>query len=329
VILLMYSNYQPSADHVRRLEDIAGRGRVAISRSESDALAHAGSTEIVLGHRYLRQLIPRAPRLRWVQTTAAGFDQLPWQDLRERGILLSRNPLNALSIAHHAISLAWALLRRLPLAMNNQARGVWGPPATMLPLPRTALVLGLGAVGTQVAKLLRGLGVRVRGADRSPTNAKAQACDEFLEGDRWRDALSDTDVLVLAVPLYESTRHCIGTRELALLPENAIVINIARAEVVDQRRCSTRCATVALLARRSTCLIPFQPGTIRSGPRRICSSRQRLPRIIPACSRTSKRSPKRRRNAFCPAHRSKRSSRVSRDKRHELRQRHRADPVHQ
>ena len=233
MILLMYSNYQPSADHVRRLEDIAGRGRVAISRSESDALAHAGSTEIVLGHRYLRQLIPRAPRLRWVQTTAAGFDQLPWQDLRERGILLSRNPLNALSIAHHAISLAWALLRRLPLAMNDQARGVWGPPATMLPLPRTALVLGLGAVGTQVAKLLRGLGVRVRGADRSPTNAKAQACDEFLEGDRWRDALSDTDVLVLAVPLYESTRHCIGTRELALLPENAIVINIARAEVVD------------------------------------------------------------------------------------------------
>jgi len=233
VILLMYSNYVPSADHVRRLEDIAGAGSVAVTRSDSDALACAASAEIVLGHRYLRQLLPHAPRLRWVQTTAAGVDQLPWQELEKRGVVLSRNPLNAGSIAHHAISLAWALLRRLPPAMHDQADGVWGPPAVMLPLPRTALVLGLGAVGTQVAKLLCGLGLRVRGCDREPTGARIQACDEFLDTDHWRDALADTDILVLAVPLDDRTRHCIGARELARLPEHALVINIARAGVVD------------------------------------------------------------------------------------------------
>ena len=233
MILLMYSNYLPSADHVRRLEDIAGPGSVAVTRSESDALARAGSAEIVMGHRYLRQLLPHALRLRWVQTTAAGFDQLPWRELRDRGVLLSRNPLNARAIAHHAISLAWALLRRLPLAIHDQARGVWGPPLAMLPLPRTALVLGLGAVGTQVAKLLRGLGLCVRGGDRSPTDAKIQACDEFLDADHWRDALADTDILVLAVPLDDNTRHCIGARELGRLPQHALVINIARAGVVD------------------------------------------------------------------------------------------------
>ncbi|HSJ39585.1 MAG TPA: NAD(P)-dependent oxidoreductase [Xanthobacteraceae bacterium] len=234
VILLMYSNYVPSADHVRRLEDIAGPGRVAVTRSESDALARAASTEIVMGHRYMRQLLPQAPRLRWVQTTAAGFDQLPWRELRDRGVVLSRNPLNAPSIAHHAISLAWALLRRLPLTMRDQAHGVWGPPPVMLPLPRSALVLGLGAVGMQVAKLLRGLGLRVRGSDRAPTDARIEACDEFIDADHWRDALARTDILVLAVPLDDSTRHCIGARELARLPEHAIVVNISRAGVVDQ-----------------------------------------------------------------------------------------------
>jgi len=233
VILLMYSNYVPSPDHVRRLQAIAGPGSVAVACSESDALAHAASTEIVLGHRYLSQLLPHAPRLRWVQTTAAGFDQLPWKELRERGVLLSRNPLNARSIAQHAISLAWALLRRLPPAIRDQARGVWGPPCVMLPLPRTALVLGLGAVGTHVAKLLRGLGLRVRGGDHSRTDAQIQACDEFLDTDQWRGALPDTDILVLAVPLDESTHHCIGAPELARLPEHAIVVNVARAGVVD------------------------------------------------------------------------------------------------
>jgi phosphoglycerate dehydrogenase-like enzyme len=81
--------------------------------------------------------------------------------------------------------------------------------------------------------LLRGLGLHVRGGDRSPTDVKIQACDEFIGANHWRDALADTDILVLAVPLDDSTRHCIGARELGRLPEHAIVINVARAGVVD------------------------------------------------------------------------------------------------
>lgn len=234
MITLMYSNYVPSAEHVRRLEDIAGGRHVAVALSEADALAHAGSTEIVLGHRYLRQLLPHAPGLRWVQTTAAGFDQLPARELQQRGITLTRNPLNARSISHHALALAWALLRRLPLAMQAQSRGEWAAPFPMLPLPRTALVLGLGAIGAQVAMLLRGTGLYVRGADKSGTSAQRQACDELLDAGRWRDALAHTDILVLALPLDESTRRCIGERELALLPRHAIVVNVARAGLVDQ-----------------------------------------------------------------------------------------------
>lgn len=233
MITVMYSNYAPSADHVRRLQDLAGRGRVAVASTEADALKHAASTQIVLGHRYLRQLLPHAPDLRWVQTTAAGYDQLPWQELGQRGIVLTRNPLNALSIAHHAISLAWALLRRLPTAMQAQTRGVWVSPPAMLPLPRTALVLGLGAIGSRAAKLLQGLGLRVRGSDKSPITSGQQACDEFVDANRWRDALPNTDILVLALPLDDTTRSCIGERELALLPKHAIVINVARAGLVD------------------------------------------------------------------------------------------------
>lgn len=233
MITLMYSNYEPSTGHVRRLEDLVGRGQVGVAASEADALAHAASTQVVLGHRYLRQLLPDAPGLRWVQTTAAGYDQLPWRELAQRGIVLTRNPLNALSIAHHAVSLAWALLRRLPQAVQAQSRSVWASPFSMLPLPRSALVLGLGAVGMDTAKLLRGLGLRVRGSARSLTSARQQVCDEFVDPDHWRDALADTDILVLALPLTEATRHCIGERELDLLPEHAILVNVARAALVD------------------------------------------------------------------------------------------------
>lgn len=234
MITLMYSNYRPGADHVRRLENLVGAGQVAVADSEESALCNAASTRIVLGHRYLRQILPLAPRLSWVQTTAAGFDQLPWQELSSRGIALSRNPLNAPAIAHHVVALAWALLRRLPHALQAQTAGRWAPPFAMLPLPRKALVLGLGEIGRQTAKLLRGLGLHVRGCANTGTTIQRQACDEFLNADNWRPALEDTDVLVLALPLDTSTLGCVGKNELARLPRHAIVINVARAAIIDQ-----------------------------------------------------------------------------------------------
>jgi phosphoglycerate dehydrogenase-like enzyme len=234
MITLMYSNFAPSAGHVERLAALAGAARVVVAADEAGALANAGQTRIVLGHRYLRQLLPHAPGLRWVQSSAAGYDHLPWRELAARSISLSRNPLNATAIAQHAIALAWALLRRLPDAMQAQARGEWAAPFAMLPLPRTALVLGLGAIGLAVARCLRGLGLYVRGSANSGSAAQRDACDEFVAANRWRDALCDTDILVLALPLDATTRGGIGAAELAALPAHAIVINVARDGLIDR-----------------------------------------------------------------------------------------------
>ena len=233
MITLMYSNYTPSSAHIARLETMAGSGLVNVADSETTALALAGETEIVLGHRYLRQILPVAKRLRWVQTTAAGIDQLPWEALRERGILLTRNTRNSQAIAHHTLAMTWALLRRLPEAIDAQRRHEWGTPPAMLPLPRTALVLGLGAIGLCIARLLRGVGIYVRGTSLSGTEAQRQGCDQFVSVDTWRDFLGDTDILVLAMPYSRSTSGSVGQRELAALPNHAVLVNVARAGLLD------------------------------------------------------------------------------------------------
>lgn len=233
MITLMYSNYRPDSAHVRRLEALAGAGRVAVAADEASAVAHAPATSIVLGHRWLRQILPHAPDLRWVQTTAAGYDQLPLADLARRGIVLTRNTLNAAAIAHHAVALAWALLRRLPQACEAQRQSRSAAPFDMLPLPRAALIIGLGAIGMQTAALLRGLGLHVRGAARSGSAAQRAVCDEFLPGAGWRDALARSDIVVLALPLDASTRGCFGRAEIDALPPHAIVINVARAGLLD------------------------------------------------------------------------------------------------
>lgn len=231
MITLMYSNYAPSDTHVARLRGLTG-APVNVAASEGAALDHAPTTQIVLGHRYLRQLLPLATALRWVQTSAAGYDQLPWRELASRRIVLTRNPLNAEAIAQHVVALAWSLLRRIPQAVVAQRAGAWHAPFTMLPLPRTALVIGLGAIGGATARLLRGLGLRVRGTARSATAEQRAACDEFVRD--WRGALPASDIVVLALPLDAGTRGCIGAAELAALPSHAVLVNVARGALVDR-----------------------------------------------------------------------------------------------
>lgn len=234
MIVVMYSNFSPTPGHLGRLGGLVGPNRVEVAHDEATAMALAPEAEIILGHRYLRQVLPHAGKLRWVQSTAAGVDHLPAAELAARGIVLTRNTTNSKAIAHHAIALAWSLLRRLPNIGNDRERYDTRPAYVAMPqLPTTALVLGLGEVGTAVARLLRGMGLYVRGVARSGSAAKREACDELLIGDRWRSTLADTDLVVLALPLDDATRHCLGSTEISALPPHALIVNIGRAGLVD------------------------------------------------------------------------------------------------
>jgi phosphoglycerate dehydrogenase-like enzyme len=235
IIGLTYSNYTPSAGHIERLKSLVGRDNVVVAASEQHALELAPTLDVLLGHRYLRQMLPLAPKLRWVQTTAGGYDQLPFEQIKARGITLTRNTLNSEAIAHHALALTLALTRRLPYAFAAQQNGLWAKPWDMPPLPRTALVLGLGAIGSHIARLLRGMGLYVRGATRQPRPEQRAICDECLNMAEWRDALAVSDILVLALPLNAETEHCIGADELAMLPAHAVLINVARGGLVDEK----------------------------------------------------------------------------------------------
>ncbi|KAB2970741.1 NAD(P)-dependent oxidoreductase [Zoogloea sp.] len=232
MILLMTGNWSPSPEHLRRLEALAGPGRVVVAGDEAGAVRAAGGAEVVVGHRYLRQVLAHAPRLAWVQTSAAGVDQLPVAELARRGVVLTRNPLNAEAIALHALSLLLALVRRLPESLEAQRQGRWGAPPAMRALPRQVLLMGLGAIGQALAPRLRGLGIRVVGCARQGTPAQRALCDGFVAAPDWRDALPASEGLILAMPLDGQSAGMVDADALARLAPGALLINVARAGLV-------------------------------------------------------------------------------------------------
>jgi phosphoglycerate dehydrogenase-like enzyme len=229
--------YQPSEAHLLALRAAApGAEFVRGEASLEAARAAVAGADCVLGNFYYTEALAGAEQgaLRWVQTPSVGV---------ERHLEVMTNPATVLTnargvydeeLADHALALALAVVRGIPAARDRQREARWerGPLPALAERP--ALVMGLGGMGAALARRLAACGVRVRGVRRRSALGAPPGVAERVDADRWRDALADTGLLALALPLTRSTRGIIGERELFALPRGAVLVNTARGELVDE-----------------------------------------------------------------------------------------------
>jgi phosphoglycerate dehydrogenase-like enzyme len=183
--------------------------------------------------------LARFPRLRAIVRMGVGYDRIDRAACAARGILVCNVPdYGTAEVADHAIALALALRRGLLLHHEAQRRD---PPAAWAPIETPLVrrletqgfgVVGLGRIGTAAALRAKALGFRVVFYDPYLPNGVERALgierERTLEG-----LLACADVLSLHTPLTRETRGLIGARELALLPQGAVVVNTARGSVLD------------------------------------------------------------------------------------------------
>jgi len=179
-----------------------------------------------------------APKLRWLHCFNAGVDHPIFGRFVERGVTLTCSPgSSAVPIAHSAIAGLLALARRFPRFAAAQRDRVWLEQARMTPPPdldtQTLLVLGLGGIGSEIARLGRALGLHVVGVKRSRPAPDAPI-DEWRTPDQLADALARCHWLAIACPLTDETRGWIDGAMLARLPDGACVLNVGRGEIVDE-----------------------------------------------------------------------------------------------
>jgi phosphoglycerate dehydrogenase-like enzyme len=189
---------------------------------------------------YSRQFfstVRKAPKLKWLQIFNVGVDHPIYVEMLGRGVRLTTSAgTTAQPIAQTAIAGLLMLSRGFPRWLEAQRERRWDPVRTDLPRDlqgETAVVVGLGHIGKEIARLARALGLKVIGVRRSGP-APGDPVDELATPDRLREVLPRADWLILACPLTEETRGLIDATALAALPKGARFINIARGEVVDE-----------------------------------------------------------------------------------------------
>jgi glyoxylate/hydroxypyruvate reductase A len=176
-----------------------------------------------------------APQARWLQATSAGIGQFVKQqgyDTRmPHTIFTTASGVHARPLAEFCLMAMLMHAKAAPRLWRDQERHHWERYAGTDLAGRTLAVIGLGRVGAEVARVAKALEMRVIGANIRP---RPEAVDLFYGPDRLHEVLPQAEYLVLAVPHTPATERMIGPRELALLPEGAFLINIARGAVIDE-----------------------------------------------------------------------------------------------
>jgi glyoxylate/hydroxypyruvate reductase len=178
----------------------------------------------------------RCPNLEWIQGTSAGIGSL----MRRTGIDMSgilvttASGIHAVPLAEFALLGALYFTKDLPRLARRQRDHHWERFTSRQLQGRRALVVGLGAVGREVARRFALQGVEVWGLGRDGRTYDVEGVSGFVSRAELDDVLKEFDVLVLASPLTTETESMIGAAQIAKLRSDAIVVNISRGQLIDQ-----------------------------------------------------------------------------------------------
>jgi D-lactate dehydrogenase len=165
----------------------------------------------------------------------AGFNNLDIGAAREFGFRIGRVPAySPHAVAEHTVGLLLAINRKLHRAharVREQNFSLEGLLGTDL-YKKTATVVGAGAIGSVLARILLGFGCRVVAVDPVETDELKDAGVEYLP---LESALSQSSIVCLTCPLNEQTHHMINAETIALMPRGSFLVNTARGAVIDTR----------------------------------------------------------------------------------------------
>ncbi len=173
------------------------------------------------------------PSLKTVQLTSAGFDRVPMDEMKARGIeVFNARGVYSVPMAEYAVFGVLSLYKQSRFFEKNQAEHQWIKHRAVLELcGKTVLIVGAGNVGTECAKRFSAFGARVRGVDLYPR--KDENYEEILPLDALSDELSLADIVVLTLPLTAETKHLFDAKMLSKMKTGAVLVNIARGAVID------------------------------------------------------------------------------------------------
>ena len=192
--------------------------------------------EVIYGLFLPRDMVARAPRLKWVQTMSAGVDRFASMDIWESPVILTGvSGIHATPISEFVLAFMLMFVKQAPLIVRSQIKHEW---ARFMPTglrDKTVGIVGLGNIGREVARLSKAFGMKVIATRRSAgPSSRARYVDKLLPNRQLKQLLGESDFVVIATPLTPETTGLIRADELKAMKSSAYIINIGRGGIIDE-----------------------------------------------------------------------------------------------
>jgi phosphoglycerate dehydrogenase-like enzyme len=187
------------------------------------------------GAARIAELRREEPTLRWVQSHGVGVDGLLNEELIESDLILTNGAtLHTVPMAETVMALMLAAARRLPEHVVDQQARQWRRLPKRELRGSTVGIVGMGRIGTEVARLCAAFGARVIGLRRTSSATPPPGVARMYGPDGLRPLLAESEYVVLTLSLNPTSRGLLGADEIAAMQPTAILINVARGDVIDE-----------------------------------------------------------------------------------------------
>lgn len=222
------------------LERLAPYGEVIVHRdrpaSDAEKIDRVRDAEVILNSRsaitWREPEFAQLPKLGLIATCSVGTDAIDLESARKRGIVVSNQPgVNAPFVAEHMFGLMFAVAKQAAAQTAALKAGRWLLPTNVMLQGKRLGIVGTGAIGAEMARLGRAVGMQVLAWTFNPSAERAR--DLGVEFVSLEELLESADVVSLHVRLSRESTHLIDGARLARMKPTAILLNGARADVVD------------------------------------------------------------------------------------------------
>jgi phosphoglycerate dehydrogenase-like enzyme len=228
----------PEAD-LAELRKAAPRANLVRVADQKDALAQVGDADAVI-NLCSRDLVRTGKKLRWVQVGSAGVENCVFPEMVQSNITLTNaKVIQGPEIADHAMALLLSLTRKISELVLRKSREDWPlreyqqPDKRPIELNgRTALIIGLGGIGTQIAQRAAAFGMTVIGVDPKEIPMMSFVKASYPP-DRLPDLLPEADVVFMSAPLTPQTQKMLGAEQFRRMKRGAYFIAVSRGRTYD------------------------------------------------------------------------------------------------
>ena len=222
------------ADMIPELKTIAP-GATFVAATSDDVVQKVADADAVIG-TFSEDIFRAGKKLKWVHTYSAGVDPYRYPDFLKSDITLTNSKIvQGPEIADHAFALLLALTRGLTGAIANRPKEEWGRQGykAIELRGKTAVIVGLGGIGTQIAERAHAFGMTVIGVDPKEIPLMS-AVSKVVPPDRLDTVVPLADVLFLAVPHTPESENMIGEKQFQSMKKDSYFIAVSRGKIYSQ-----------------------------------------------------------------------------------------------